>query len=571
MTPSPQPSRFAPTMVLTVLAAVLVPHDFGGVYAVLKGALWLAALSLVIGTRARTMVTPRQVLAAGVLAWPWLAARYHHGAFGYHPRDGLAFLLFFAVVTGALLLRAGLDANRRRELRLGLSLAAVMGATWMVLYALIHGTAPTPPQRWGLAGTWGNPNLAAHFLIAALCLGRWPTGLRGAGLQAWLLVAISISGSRAALLAGVVYVAQHLRHKLPPSRPPRLLALIFALGLIASGIWLATPRGRQLATYAFNPAVYLAELQKQPPLIADREPDFQGKTYSFFVRLVLWQQAPALIGQNPWFGAGPGQYRVIYPRFSTGPDPNCSDTYRPHHAHHLWIEAAVMFGIPWTLCLTALIVHAWLRRPDPAWRTAVLLQAGIALVSLNYLNSFLVALLILTAPSASPLAQTAGRSRTLGPLMAILLSAVALVSLPKVQRTLADRVAGDTHWFVEEQARAAAARGDALTAWRLQRAVLFQDPFGPTPRHNLAVTWEHLAGENGGAARCAATALFQANARRFPFYQASQTDLFRLESAPGSSCPTLRESDWIAWLQRTGPVRPEHGFSPRTGNEPQAP
>lgn len=560
MPKNPTPIPWTPIVVITAVGAALIPHDFGGVYSIHKSAVWLAALVWLTAGRPQRQNPPRRIATLLLLIYPWFSAFIHHGRFGYHVPDAFNFLIFFAIVSVAYRVRGALQPSHQQEIGLGLTLGALATAAWMISYAVLYGLAPTSPDHFGLGGSWGNRNLASHFLVAAWCLGRWPTGRTGLAARGLVVAAVIAGQSRAALAALLYLILQNLFAQASPRQRRHLATGGFTAALLLVCLAGSSEYGRQVGRYSFHPDRYVVALQQQPTQIAERAPLFRGKTYNLFVRLLLHRQAPDLIAAAPWLGHGPGQYRVAYPKATRGPDPNLSDTYRPHHAHNLLVEAAVLFGLPWMLLLAALLFQAWRAVPEARWRTALLLQALIALVSINYVNAYLVSLLILTAPVTPAETQSAKASLPLKCGLVAVLAAMVLLSTTSRQMQAAALIGTDTRWFAEQHARAAAQDNHTIQAWHHQRAALYQDPYGPTLRHNLATAWERLTQENPTVDPCPPLALFRDNARRFPFYRNSQTDARRLATRLSQPCNDLNPKRWESWLQQPDPVSPERGF-----------
>lgn len=550
--PYPPTPAFSPAMLVVCVAALLVPHDFGSVYSVGKSALLLLGLVWLVPSVRPRLANPA-ILLFGILVWLWppVSALWHSGRLGFHARDGFTFLTAWLVIGLALCLQATQTEQTRAAVRGGITLSAVVTAVWMLLVFLTQGTTLAAPDTWGAAGPWGNRNSAAQFLVLALALGGAPRP------RPWftLLTAVALlaSGSRAACAAGLLWWLWQpwWRHD-----PRRLLAALFIL-TTATGAWLwHSGETRHSVSYLTAPDRYVAERLAQPAVISDRDAAFRGKSDSALSRLILWRHSLQLATRKPWFGFGPGQFRVAYPTQVRAPDPNLNDTFRPFHAHQALLEAAALFGLPWLVLALATGAMFVAQHRDPSWRLALALQGLLAMVSLNYTNCFLIVLLLVCAPEAvrhgTPAVQhdalpapTPYWRRTV---VTLLLLSAALLTRPAPQQRAARALGLAPTWFAAHQARAAADQGRYQDAWRALCRELYADPYGPTPRHNLATLWEHWAQRDAAVPPACAAALYRDNARRFPFYRASHTDAVRLGDADTAGQNPFDNAAWESWL-----------------------
>lgn len=539
------PSAFSYAVPLVCVAALLVPHDFGSVYSVSKSAVLLIGLLwLTPVAQPRFSWDGTRLLVAALWLWPLVSAAWHSGRLGFHGRDSFSFLTAWCIIGAALLHQNSLTNHTRDALRSGITLSAVVTALWLLMTALWQGTTLSSPETWGAAGAWGNRNVAAHFLVLALALGArprpqpWFEGLAAAALVA--------SGSRAACAAGLLWVLCHPWWRRDPKR--LLVALLLLTSCLSFFVW-RHPDARRFAAFLAAPDRYVAERLAQPAVIAEREAVFRGKSDSALSRLILWRHSLQLASHQPWLGYGPGQFRVAYPSRVRTPDPNLSDTFRPFHAHQGLLEAAALFGVPWLLLALLAMTRFAARRKECSWRNALGLQLLLAMVSINYTNSFLIVLLILCAPAPVPTptgASAAPRPSRL--LLTIALLTAALSARPGIQQLAARQTGWIPTWFAVQQAQTAADQGRIRDAWRAMCRELYADPYGPTPRHNLATLWEHWAQRDTTLDTASAAALYRDNALRFPFYRASYSDAVRLSGAAPNEQRPRDDAAWERWL-----------------------
>lgn len=105
------------------------------------------------------------------------------------------------------------------------------------------------------------------------------------------------------------------------------------------------------------------------------------------VRLALWRNTAALIGDRPWLGVGAGRWSVVYPLFHRRAvdDPRFSLDVQPERAENDWLEWAADLGLPAAACLSALFAVALWRA---ARRGDAPLAAGLGGAMLHALVAF---------------------------------------------------------------------------------------------------------------------------------------------------------------------------------------
>ncbi len=457
----------------------------------------------------------RPNLAAVVLlVWPLVSGLWSSHAWDWLLSLGLPLLL------GASLCLAPLLEKEREAL--GRSL--VLGAGLTSLYLLIQhaGLDPLPWEAGSVPGSsFGNPNFCADYLLLALCLGRFSPGLPGWLGRAVIMLGILISQSRGVWLACAALL---LVRAAPPWRGR--VALAYLLAALAT-VFVLRAELLQWSRYVQGLESYLSAYQDQPEVIDDRDPWFRGKRASLLNRLPLWANSLDLLAADPLLGCGSGQFRVAYPRHALGrwPDPNLSDTYRPESPHNLVLELVSQWGLPVTVALLGLAFRYARRLAPGHYRQGLMLQIGIAMVSLNYFNPVIVVSLALLRPG-QPSAGTWSGARWLAAtvLVFVLVIAVldgrALTPLPTWP---------DSRLFPEALAERCYEDEVFAEAWRWQRRALEQDPYGPEVRNNLGIiaAMRHATGD-GPLWLEIAFAAHRSSLEAFPYYRAADRHLRRL-------------------------------------------
>ena len=224
----------------------------------------------------------------------------------------------------------------------GLALVVLLGTNWMTAklswipdaaYALL----PRLYLPWRTEGF--HPNVAgaaiAWLFLPAVALALWAQDRRlqlAAAASALLLgLVLLLSQSRGAWLGvSLALLAMPvLRYRRWWVTVAALLAVALAIGLVwrfglAQGLFFPAPTGEELAVNTLPG------------------------------RLELWTRALVMLGDFGLFGIGPGQFEevvlVLYPPFFTGLQGNF------FHAHNLFLQAAIDFGIPGLIAMTALLL-----------------------------------------------------------------------------------------------------------------------------------------------------------------------------------------------------------------------
>ena len=498
---------------LTVLAGAAFSFRFDQPFKTPK-ILVLTLLVVLLGLRANGCrpLTPRMALLG---LWPLLSGLWAVNPGAYIQSLGLFYLPFFAYM-----IAPGIDADGRLALRRGLLWAALAVA----LYDLALRTGVMAPsfQAGTVAGSFfGNPNFSAHFLFFALCFGR-PRAKPWSYLWTGIIAAAILwSGCRAVWLATTFWFVLMV---VTPKRALRGGLLLAAVLAVLGGVWLAFSADlRTGAFYMSHPRAYAAAFEKQPPLIADRDPWFAGKRLSLMTRIILQGNSAAMLGQRPLTGFGLGQFHSYYPKFSRSwvDDPNMSREYRAVSPHNLLLETALTLGWPWlSLFLSGLAAFYRKTASRRSYWVGFCLQLGMAMGSLNYLNPMILTFLALLAPP-----EGSGRSKTRSGFILF----VVLGWLPMVVSGLWDyRVArakeardaaAVSPLFPEIRANLFYADGRFEAAWREQVRAFERDPYGPETLFNLAlIAWE-LGKSDGPRPRWLAVLALRTNRRMFPFYR----------------------------------------------------
>jgi hypothetical protein len=308
--------------------------------------LFLAGMALVVAPWAAPFSTPKLLLlAAGALVFAAAAFRGHAAA----PRLPLALALGWLSWTLVAALAAPDPAPRAvlLDASAALLLVALLSTRWnagatlrgiawtgaaISLVVIVQAALPGPRLR--MYGTLGNPDFCAAWLTVSLCAAlperKW--------LAAPQAIALACIGSFATLLAlaAAALVAR-----------PRV-----ALGTLLAGSLCVAAVGR-------SPARAL-----------------EGRLY-------LHRVAAAHLADAPWFGAGAGSVRALWPsweaaRWASGAEDRAALPFAAaqDHVHDDWLERALEQGVLASLLPAALALLSLRRaRRDPRF-TAV--AAGIA-------------------------------------------------------------------------------------------------------------------------------------------------------------------------------------------------
>lgn len=224
----------------------------------------------------------------------------------------------------------------------GLALVVLLGTNWTTaklpfvpdaLYQML----PRLPLPWRPEGI--HPNLAggamAWLLLPSIALAAWSRDRRMQGLAGvaavLLALALLLSQSRGAWLgaAAGLLAMPALRYR----RGWIALAVALALGV--------------LAVFILGPGQITQAIL--PPSTAE-----EVTINTLPGRLELWTRALAMLHDFGVAGAGPGQFEqlvmVLYPPFFTGLLGGFQ------HAHNLYLQMAVDFGLPGLVALVALLL-----------------------------------------------------------------------------------------------------------------------------------------------------------------------------------------------------------------------
>lgn len=221
---------------------------------------------------------------------------------------------------------AGLPAPQppapHRTLINGLALAVVLVAMTSLLQAYGLDVAIFSENRIP-GGTLGNRNFVAHaaafgfplLIFSALLARRFALAATGISITTAALV---LTRSRAAWLAfAAVMVVFHFAMLAAPAlrRDRRTWTRMAALGVFAViGVAAALVIPNTLKWRSRNP--YVESMQ--------RVTDF--KEGSGRGRLVQYERSMVMALHHPIFGAGPGNWAVVYPHFAVRDDPSMSDS-----------------------------------------------------------------------------------------------------------------------------------------------------------------------------------------------------------------------------------------------------
>lgn len=336
-------------------------------------------------------------------------------------------------------------------------------------------------------GGMGNPNFAAHFMLATLCLIK-PQALRERPWL-WPLVLLQVAGILAsASRAGTIGLFICAYFLIPRSHRRWALLLASVLLTLACLIW-----RHDLQTgwhYLRQPQAYVAAYRQQPTLLVERDPWFKGKRLSLMSRAVVYGNTAIGSGDTPLLGHGWGQFRVAYParngRYAE--DVLLDGDYRIHAVHNLALKFVFELGL---LGLAIAIWAFWQlwRAGSAAYRRMLLLQLMLALVSLNYLNPAIWALLAVYAPrrQSTPLF-----SRRWPQFVLAGMALMALLGLDVTRQQAAQAASGTAIplLFAEERARHFYHAGNYAAAWTAQQQALRWDPHAPELWLNMAhIAW----------------------------------------------------------------------------------
>jgi hypothetical protein len=237
-------------------------------------------------------------------------------------------LLELAAWTGAAYLASRSGPDLLRRLVTPLAAFAALEGLFALYQALLSDARP--------AGTFLVPNHLALWLAAVLLLllGRGVEGSRGERIQAWIfgppvLAGIVVAGSRGAvvgLTTGGAWLLLVGGQRLSPRRRAALLAGAALLALVLGAALTVRMRGHDPFRYQ---------------------------------RVRIWTASLTGFLEDPWWGAGPGQFeaRSANQRFPDGDGPLQFD--RAHKATHSdWLRLPAEFGAPAAMVLLVTLILA---------------------------------------------------------------------------------------------------------------------------------------------------------------------------------------------------------------------
>lgn len=250
----------------------------------------------------------------------------------------------------------------------GLALVVLLGTNWATaklpfLPDALYSLLPTVRLPWRPEGI--HPNLAgsamAWLLLPAVALALWSRDRRQQGLAAvaaaLLALTLLLSQSRGAWLGAAVGLLA-----MPALRYRRWWIVVAALSAVAVVIALVIGPAQIVA--ALFPAATAEEVTVNT---------LPG-------RLELWTRALAILHDFGATGAGPGQFEqlvmVLYPPFFTGLLGGFQ------HAHNLFLQMAVDFGVLGLVALVALLIALGASMVAATWRWPAPAAMGAPLAAL---------------------------------------------------------------------------------------------------------------------------------------------------------------------------------------------
>lgn len=407
-----------------------------------------------------------------------------------------------------------------------------VGGVCVTLYLLLQWVGLDPiPWEVGTHGSFfGNGNFAAHYLLVALFLGKFPADVRGVALRGTIVLGILLCRSRG--VYGVLGLWLLFGSGQLPIRWRYLLSTFLILGTVGSA-WLWRSELRPMMGHLSDLRAYSEKAMEQPANVDLRDPWFRGKRSSIITRAILWGNSIAALGDYGLLGAGMGQFRCTYSKYGqvVAADPNLSEAYRPHSPHNLPLELAVQWGAPLALILLGLLLKALFALPRSPYRDVLMLQVLLAMFSINYLNPVVVVSLILMRPLRQSAEGQARFPLLLYSLCMVWLAVVGAMDLKWVQSHsgMHQRLL-----FPELEASTAYEADDYVAAWDAWVAALAQDPGGPQTIYHAALTAMMRYEVTRDAQWLqAAVDLLTTCQSTFPFYGNAQKQLERLEQRYG--------------------------------------
>lgn len=256
-----------------------------------------------------------------------------------------------------------LAATGRRSELVGM---AVIAIGLLVVSGLLEAYLGLALSSRPPGGTIGNRNRLAHLAVMGLpslaLLTAWTRGRVAVGafvgLSAMSGAVILLSRSRGAWLAlvavvlvGSLLLAARVWRRQPLSTRARARLTLHVVSVLVGGT-LALLLPNRLEWVSSNPY-----RDSALTLIDYRDGTGAG-------RLVEYRNTIAMIGNSPWLGVGPGNWRVHYPTYTSEEDPNLLPGIVPvrRYPQSEWLGGAAERGLPSSLALIAffgLLLRRW--------------------------------------------------------------------------------------------------------------------------------------------------------------------------------------------------------------------
>ena len=260
-----------------------------------------------------------------------------------------------------------LSAPARRWAAVWGLLAAYAVFTVLGLFQAFGGSLSfmIPISRYYPASTFANRNIAAQFIVfglpfllfAALAVRRrgrgkfrlfLPAGLLVVGIGALVLLFSNASKNGIlalgveALFLSLAWYRFRVRKEPEPGRLRRLLlpaAASLAVLFLIVALTLAAPRIRARLSYSWK------RFQEK------------GVTGVLQARYLFWRNTLVMIEDHPLAGVGPGNFRIVYPRYSRSYAWDMVSGYkkRARKAHNDYLQVAAECGIPALVVLLLLL------------------------------------------------------------------------------------------------------------------------------------------------------------------------------------------------------------------------
>ena len=402
-TPGPRSGRYDSIALAFLITCGLLAAPLLFAARLPQGLLTVAAVTLLLVFAVRGLLT-RSWLPRTAVDWPnvLLLLLLPVGLWASTDRS-VSWPVIYKVIAGFAIFYglAGLAGSRWLGTLPWLTLAASVSLALVVLFGTNWATAKLPwmpaavyellPTMQLPGRTQGfHPNVAggalAYLLLPAVALAFWSQRRLLQALAAltalMLALALLLSQSRGAWLG----VAAGLL--LMPALPYRRWR-IGAAALLASTLVLGLILGPERMQGLLFPAVVAEE----------------AAVNTLPGRLELWTRAVAMVRDFGVAGAGPGQFEqmtlVLYPPFFTGLQGNF------FHAHNLYLQAAIDFGVLGLMALLALLlgVGAAIVAATRCWSAIAATDRSTAALAIGVFGSLLALIVhgLVDAPQvASP-------------------------------------------------------------------------------------------------------------------------------------------------------------------------